>query len=299
VRILILGGSGQVGRELVKVAAQRECSAIAPSHGVLDICERQALADVLEMENPDVCINAAAYTDVSAAEHDSKSAFRVNSEGAKAVAETISKAGIPLIHVSTDYVFDGRSSRPYREEDSTGPLNVYGTTKLAGEEAVRDCCRQHLIVRTAWVFSPARRNFVKTILEKGLIEKHLTVVDDEIGSPTSAADLAVALLDLAQLCTSNMSVPWGTYHCANHGSTSRFGLAKQVLSSARVHSEAALASVSRGSSLDRLDPVLRPRYSVLDCTRIRDVFGIESRGWPEAVDEVVRSLLTGEPVGGT
>ena len=298
-RILILGGSGQVGRELVKVAVQRECFPIAPSHGVLDICNRQVLADVVETENPDVCINAAAFTDVSAAEHDRESAFRVNSEGAKAVAETISEAGIPLIHVSTDYVFDGRSSRPYREEDSTGPLNVYGTTKLAGEEAIRNCCRQHLIVRTAWVFSSTRRNFVKTVLEKGLIEKQLTVVDDEIGSPTSAADLAGALLELAQLCTSSTSVPWGTYHCTNQGSASRFGLAKQVLSSARIHSGAALASVSRGSSRDRHDPVRRPGHSVLDCTRIRDVFGIEMRGWPEAVDEVVRTLLRGDPKGDT
>jgi len=297
VRILILGGSGQVGRELVRLAVQRECISIAPSHGVLDICDRQALADVVVTENPDVCINAAAYTDVSAAEHDSENAFRGNSVGAKAVAETSFEAGIPLIHVSTDYVFDGRRRRPYREDDSTGPLNVYGSTKLAGEEAIRSSCRQHLIVRTAWVFSPARRNFVKTILEKGLVESQLTVVDDEIGSPTSAVDLAGPLLDLAKLCTSNTSIPWGTYHCTNHGSASRFDLANQVLASARFHSGIALASVSRGSSRDRDDPVQRPGYSVLDCTRSRDVFGIEMRGWPEAVDEVVRTLLKGRPAG--
>jgi dTDP-4-dehydrorhamnose reductase len=299
VRILILGGSGQVGRELVRAAVPRECMSIAPSHEALDICDRQALAEVVDTQYPDVCINAAAYTDVSAAEHDSESAFRVNSEGAEAVAETISRAGIPLIHLSTDYVFDGRNRRPYREDDSTGPLNVYGTSKLAGEAAVRDCCGQHLIVRTAWVFSSTRRNFVKTVLEKGLVEQQFTVVDDEIGSPTSAADLAGALLELAQQCSSSTSVPWGTYHCTNQGSASRFSLAKQVLSSARIHSEAALASVSRGSSRDRVDPVRRPGYSVLDCTRIRDVFGIELRGWREAVDDVVRTLLEGEPTGGT
>ena len=298
VRILILGGSGQVGRELVDVAIQCDCFPISPSHGVLDICNRQALADCVETENPGVCINAAAFTDVSAAEQASESAFRVNSEGAKAVAETIADAGIPLIHMSTDYVFDGQSSRPYREDDSTGPLNVYGASKLAGEKAVRDRCRQHLIIRTAWVFSAARRNFVKTVLEKGLIEKQLTVVDDEIGSPTSAADLAGALLELARLCASSMSVPWGTYHCTNQGSASRFRLAKHALSSARLHSEAVVASVSRGSSRDNLDPVRRPVYSVLDCTHIRDVFGIEMRGWPTAVDDVVRVLLTGDPARG-
>jgi dTDP-4-dehydrorhamnose reductase len=266
---------------------------------VLDICNRQAVADYVETENPDVCINAAAYTDVSAAEHDSESAFRVNSEGAKAVAETMAEAGIPLIHVSTDYVFDGLSSRPYREDDLSGPLNVYGASKLAGEEAVRDRCREHLIVRTAWVFSPARRNFVKTVLERGLIEKQLTVVDDEIGSPTSAADLAGALLELARRCTSSTSVSWGTYHCTNQGSASRFSLARHALSSARLHSEAAVASVSPGSSRNNLDPVLRPAYSVLDCKRIRDVFEIEMRSWPAAVDDVVRAMLTGKPDGGT
>ena len=298
-RILILGGSGQVGRELVDIAVQRECFPISPSHGVLDICSRQALADCVKSENPDVCINAAAFTDVSAAEQDRESAFRVNSEGAEAVAETIAEAEIPLIHVSTDYVFDGQSDRPYREDDLTDPLNVYGASKLAGEEAVRDRCREHLIVRTAWVFSPARRNFVKAVLERGLIEKQLTVVDDETGSPTSAADLAGALLDLARLCTASTSIPWGTYHCTNQGSASRLDLAKYVLSSARLHSEAAVASVRRRSSRDSLDSVRRPEYSVLDCTRISDVFGIAMRGWPAAVDAVVRALLTGKPDGGT
>lgn len=296
-RILILGGSGQVGRELVDAAARGGCFPIAPSHGVVDICDRQTLTACVRGNRPDVCVNLAAYTDVASAEQNRTSAFRVNGEGAGVVADVVAEAEIPLIHVSTDFVFDGQAREPYLEDDPAEPLNVYGWSKLAGEDAVRARWRKHLIVRTAWVFSRYRRNFVKTILEKGMRGEHLVVVDDEVGSPTSAADLAGALLDLSRRCGSTPRLPWGTYHCCNSGSASRYTLAECVVSSARRHSGGAVAEVSRQTSHERSDPVSRPAYSVLDCTRIRDVFEIELRPWPEAVDEVVRILLSEETAG--
>ena len=237
-------------------------------------------------------MNVAAYTDVAAAERDPEGAFDVNCKGAAQIADISTEFEFPLIHISTDYVFDGRASLPYPEDAPTNPINVYGASKLAGEQEVRRRCREHLVIRTSWVFSRWRRNFVKTIVEKALSAPELSVVDDEIGGPTSAADLAEVLLGLISLHGAGREVPWGLYHCSNSGFASRFELAERVVS--RICDRAGEAEVARLQSVStdsRTPELRRPAYSVLDVERIQRQFGVRLRHWTEAVDEVVDALM--------
>lgn len=247
----------------------------------------------MSKHRPEICVNLAAYTDVAAAERDPEAAFDVNCNGAAQVAEVSAFVGMPLIHISTDYVFDGLASRPYREEDPTNPLNVYGASKLAGELEVQRRCREHLLIRTSWVFSRWRRNFVKTIVERAFSHPELSVVDDEIGGPTSAADLAEALLKLISLRGAGSEIPWGLYHCSNSGSASRFELAERIVTRVRERAgEAELARLQPVSTGSRHSELNRPAYSVLDLGRIQRQLGILLCHWTDAVDEVVDSLLT-------
>ena len=292
-RVLVLGASGQIGRELESRLERSPYQIQCPPRSALDIRDPHALNSFVSEHRPQICINAAAYTDVAAAERDPEGCFDVNCKGAGQVAEVAAFVGMPLIHVSTDYVFDGLTSRPYREEDLTNPLNVYGASKLAGELEVQSRCREHLLIRTSWVFSRWRRNFVKTIVERAFSHPELPVVDDEIGGPTSAGDLAEAIVGLINLRGARREIPWGLYHCSNGGSASRFDLAERAVSRVRERAgEAAIARLQRVSTESRSSELERPAYSVLDQARIQRQFGIRLRPWTDAVDEVVDSLLT-------
>jgi dTDP-4-dehydrorhamnose reductase len=292
VRILILGGTGQVGRELVALADPSPHELLSPPRAVLDVVDGRAVMAYFREHSPEICLNVAAYTDVAKAEQDPDGAFRANCKGAAYVADAAAALKIPLIHVSTDYVFDGQVERPYREEDPTRPINVYGASKLAGEQEVRNRCREHLIIRTSWVFSRWRRNFVKTIVEQACATEDLFVVNDEFGGPTSAADLAAAMLQLIELHNAGAEIPWGVYHCANRGSTSRYELAERILSRLRNREgETQVAKLTPVSTGSRSTPVSRPAYSVLDVGRMERLLGVRLRSWTEAVDEVVEELL--------
>jgi dTDP-4-dehydrorhamnose reductase len=266
-----------------------------PPHSEIDISDGEALRSFVSDHRPEICVNVAAFTDVAAAEGDQEGAFDVNCKGAAQVAEISAIVGMPLIHISTDYVFDGLASRPYREEDPTNPLNVYGASKLAGEREIQRRCREHLLIRTSWVFSRWRRNFVKTIVERAFSHPELSVVDDEFGAPTSAGDLAETLLRLVSLCGAGREIPWGLYHCTNLGSTSRFELADRVVNRVRKRAgEARIARLQPVSTKNRPSQLRRPSYSVLDPGRIQRQFGVRLRHWTDAVDEVVDSLLSSE-----
>jgi dTDP-4-dehydrorhamnose reductase len=258
---------------------------------VVDICDESAVARAIHHAAPAVCINVASFRDVAAAEEDEAGAFRTNSEGADTVARACAAKRVPLIHASTDFVFRGNADRPYREDDKTDPTTVYGRSKLAGEVAVRNRWDRHLIFRTSWVHGSRRKNFVQAILARGLAEETIDVVDDEVGCPTSAREAAEALLTLARSIEKNPETPWGTYHCANAGAVSRFNMAQHIVSEARRHTSREMAVVVPTSRNSFGATVERPHYSVLDCTRIRTVFGIEMRPWRDGVDETVRELL--------
>ena len=293
-RILILGATGQVGRELMGRAECSQHEILSPPHSVLDICDKLEVMAYFRKQQPEICLNLAAYTAVAEAEQEPAEAYRANCKGPAQVAAAAAALEIPLIHVSTDYVFDGLAERPYREDDRTHPINVYGASKLAGEHEVQSRCREHLIVRTSWLFSRWRRNFVKTIVEKACAGGELFVVDDEIGGPTSATDLAAVLLQLVRLSAATACIPWGVYHCSNRGSVSRYELATRIVSRVRSRmGEEQVAKLKPISTSSRSTPVKRPAYSVLDVRRIERLLGIRLRSWTEAVDEVVEDLLAG------
>ena len=289
-RVLLTGGSGQVGsalRESVPVDALMH----APSSRDLDIRSRESLDVAFAALRPDLVINAAAYTQVERAEEESESAMRVNGAGAGHVAAACAAFGCPLIHLSTDYVFDGKRQRPYREEDAPAPLNVYGRSKLAGEQAVRDNLEQHLILRVSWVFSATGSNFVKTLL--GLAGRdELRVVNDQHGTPCAAAHIAAAIWRIAgQLAATPR---FGTYHFASVPVTTWYEFAKAVYVALRdADPGAKVPSVVPITTREWVTRAARPRNSVLDSTRLRTDFGVSEPDWREELRSVVQKLVVG------
>jgi len=231
---------------------------------------------VVARERPDWIVNCAAYTQVDRAEAEPEIAQRVNAAGAANLARAARITGARLLHMSTDYVFDGRAARPYREDDPVGPLNVYGRTKLAGEQAVRDIMPDaHLIVRTQWLFGPGGANFVATIVRLARERSELKVVNDQHGRPTYAPDLAAALWKLVA-CGAR-----GTVHCANEGAATWFELATAAVAAAGLRT--AVVPCSTG---DMPRPARRPPYSVLDCTRYEGIAGSPLRPWQLALKQL-------------
>ncbi len=275
--LLILGGRGQVGRALAKEARARGIPLAALGRAECDITDAQPVGRALA--GASVVINCAGYTAVDRAEAEEEAAYRVNALGAATVARFCAQAGIPLVHISTDYVFDGASARPYREDDAPRPLNAYGRTKLAGEEKVRASARAHLILRTSWIFSEHGQNFVTTVLQLARSEKELRIVRDQVGGSTAADDIAKAILDIAALCTSSSFAEWGTYHFAGAPPVSWYEFARAIVG------EGGPPVVPIAT--DELSrPAPRPRNSVLDCTRIARVLGIAQPDWRAALTTV-------------
>jgi dTDP-4-dehydrorhamnose reductase len=273
--LLILGAHGQVGRALATRALVRGIKNAALSRLDCDITDRLAVERVVS----GVCIavNCAAYTAVDDAETNEEAAFRINRDGAANVAQACARSGIPLVHISTDYVFDGESSQPIKEEDPPHPLNVYGRSKLAGEEKVRTILAQHIILRSSWIFSLHGRNFVKTILRLAKSQPQLRVVADQIGGPTAAKDIADAILDIMGACERPGFADWGTYHFTGAPPISWYEFAQAIVG------EGSPVVVVPVASKDFPLPARRPQNSVLDCGRILRVFGIQQPDWREAL----------------
>ncbi len=228
--LLLTGANGQVGWEVSRKASAADIRCCSLTHAQLDITNRDKVFYKLEEVRPRVVVNAAAYTAVDKAESDAQTAFSVNCDGSKYLAEACAAIGATLIHLSTDYVFDGKKRSPYREDDTAAPLGVYGASKLAGEEAVRESCPAHVILRTSWVYGVHGNNFVRTMLRLADEREVLRVVDDQLGSPTFAGDLSDAIL---QLVRSLRLGPWprdsyGTFHCAAQGITSWCAFAREI-----------------------------------------------------------------------
>ena len=229
VRLLLTGAGGQLGREILEAGAQpgSNLTIVPLTRSDLDITEPEALRHALTRQNPDILVNAAAYTNVDRAESEPGLAFAVNRDGAENLAAACSQANVPLIHVSTDYVFDGRGTRPYREEDPVSPLNAYGRSKAEGEDRIRARHPEHVILRTSWLYATHGRNFLTTMLRLGRERESLSVVNDQSGCPTWAGDLAGAILHIAAALFRTPS-PWGTYHCSNRGETTWYGFAESI-----------------------------------------------------------------------
>ncbi len=283
--ILVTGGSGQVGTALAERARATGHRLVLPDSTALNLSDPDAITAWVARESWAAIINCAAYTGVDKAESEPDRAFAINADAPRTLAQAAAQAGIRVLHVSTDYVFDGSKLHPYDEEDPTAPLGIYGQSKEAGEAAVRAANPDHVILRTAWVVSPWGNNFVKTMLRLGKERDELRVVADQLGCPTSAIDIADALLTMVDRFRP------GTYHFVNGGEASWHALAQHVFDRAATHGLRA-PKVVPITTADYPTPAQRPANSRLSTAKIAQDFSIAPRDWKIAIDEIVDRLVT-------
>ncbi|MEM1041204.1 MAG: dTDP-4-dehydrorhamnose reductase [Bacteroidota bacterium] len=286
--VLVTGAGGQLGRELVRAGGDR---VIGLTRARLDITDREAVRQAMEMHAPTVVLNAAAYTAVDRAESEPEAAFAVNRDGPAYLADACAEAGIPLLHVSTDYVFDGTKGAPYTEDDKANPLGIYGQSKWAGEEAVRARLDRHVVLRTSWVFSAHGHNFVKTVLRLSRERDALRIVADQHGTPTAAADLARAALQIAERLATDPDAPHGTFHFAGMPATTWHGLAEAVVEEARRHGSVRAERAEPIPTSAYPTPARRPADARLDTSCLTDVWGIAPPSWRDALREVVAACM--------
>lgn len=282
-KILLTGANGQIGWELARRGAHHGMEILACDRLKLDITDKSAVNRAIKQVGVSLVINAAAYTAVDKAEDNPELARAVNQKGPANLAGACTQARIPLIHLSTDYVFDGKKSGPYFETDPVSPLGVYGESKLAGEEAIRKTLPTHIILRTAWLYGVHGHNFVKTMLRLGKERKVLRVVDDQYGCPTYAADLAEAILIVAAHILKRQQTKWGTYHYCGKGVTSWHGFAEAILDIARQYDSFVCTTVDPITTVQWPSAVMRPQNSVLDCSKITETFGIHPKPWTQSL----------------
>ncbi len=294
-RIVVTGREGQVARSLLEVAQSRPgVDVIALGRPELDLLRPDSVVEALEASRPDLVVSAAAYTAVDQAEDEPEAAFAVNAVGAGKVAQATALLGIPIIHLSTDYVFDGTADHAYVETDQPAPGSVYGASKLAGEQAVAATNPRHLILRTAWVYSPFGKNFVKTMLRLAAGSDEIAVVADQWGNPTSALDIADAILCIAARLGGDKDFgAFGAYHLAGTGETNWSGFACHILDTSRVFG-GPWARVRDIATMDYPTKARRPANSRLSSAKFASVFGWNAQDWRQSTEEVVRRLLVGE-----
>ena len=287
--ILLTGGAGQLGTELQRLAPAGWRIA-APPRRELDIARPDQIAAAIESRRWSLVINAAAYTAVDRAEDDVGAAWAVNALGPAALAAESARGGAPILHISTDYVFDGTKSAPYVEDDPVAPIGVYGASKEGGEQAVRTGNPRHVILRTAWVVSPHGANFIKTMFRLGDERPALRVVDDQLGCPTSAADLARAIISVGERLIADPAAPTGLYHFVNAGWASWFELAREAF---RLRSAHGIASPSLEAITTAQYPTRarRPANSRLSTAKLERAYGVIARPWQVALKEVVDALV--------
>jgi dTDP-4-dehydrorhamnose reductase len=293
--VLVFGAGGQVGRELVGQAWPAGLAAVGLDRAAGDVTDAAAVAAAVARVRPALVVNAAAYTAVDKAEQDQARAWAVNRDGPAILAAACARHDVPLIHLSTDYVFDGLKPTAYVEDDPVCPIGVYGASKEAGEAAVRAALPRHVIVRTAWAFGVHGHNFVKTMLRLGAERPTLGVVADQRGCPTEAADIARAI---ARIAANLMGAPapalLGTFHNAGPPAITWHGFAEAIFARAARHGRAAPA-VTAITTAEYPTPARRPPNSMLDCAKLQRVHGVAPCDWPAALARVVDALMTPVP----
>jgi dTDP-4-dehydrorhamnose reductase len=283
VTLLILGAGGQVGRALLeRVGAQ----GVGLDRAACDITDSAAVAHALSWPMLSAVVNCAAYTAVDRAEGDRERAYAVNADGAGIVARAAAAHGLPVVHLSTDYVYAGTCAGPQREDEPVSPLNIYGASKATGDRVVAAGNPEHLLLRVSWVFGVYGTNFVKTMLRLGGERDELRVVDDQRGGPTEARDIADAIIAMVMACRRQGFAGWGTYHLAGAPSTSWYGFARAIFERASNRPPRLLPIASR----DYPTAAARPSNSTLDCRRIHDVFGLGQPDWRASLSRVLVEL---------
>ena len=294
-RTLITGSNGMLGRDL--------CPILAKDHEVLgadivgagneqfqfykmDITNPDSVKEIFDKTRPDIIVHTAAWTDVDGCEQDPDKAQKVNADGTQNIAKAAAAINIPVVYVSTDFVFDGEKDAPYREDDPTGPINAYGRSKLGGEEAVREYLDNYAIVRTSWLYGAQGKNFVNTIISKGKEKGHLKVVNDQVGGPTYTKDLSTAIKCIVDCAIKPYKE---TFHVSNTGSCTWRDFACEIRDYAGL--EGVTIDPIESVELDR--PATRPKYSVLDTSKMEKVVGVKMRSWKEALKEYFEDNHTG------
>lgn len=281
--VLVTGGSGQLGQSLQFVAdkyPQIQFHFLSSSE--LNIADKENCVNIFSELKPDYCINAAAYTAVDKAESEPEKAYLINVTGAKNLAETCKDFGATLIHISTDFVFDGNGSKPYTEKDPPNPTGVYGQTKLDGEKAIQSIWDKHFIIRTSWVYSQFGSNFMKTMLRLASDRTSLSVVNDQIGTPTNAVDLAEVLIKIIIFSDQQLNANnYGIYHFSNEGQCSWYDFAKKIfeINNIKIDLHPILTA-------DYPTPAKRPSYSVLDKSKIKSNFRMEISNWKDSIFKI-------------
>ena len=284
IKILVSGSSGQLGKSLQQLSSTTpELEFNFLDKAQMDLSNPDDIKKVFKTYRPDYVINTAAYTQVDKAQSEREMAFAINEQGVRHLIAACELYEVGLVHISTDYVFDGVQSRPYSPQDDKNPQTVYGASKLAGEIAVLESVvSPFLIIRTSWLFSPYGHNFVKNMLRRSEKQQEFTVVNDQLGTPTSALDLARTLLHIVPQLTPAHN---GVYHYTNTGTTSWYAFAKAIFSYSKKS-----VTVKPVSSRAYPTAAKRPKYSVLDIQSTVDAFGINQRPWEEALEEVIKDL---------
>ena len=290
-KLLITGANGQLGRGIIDAGQSTDRRIQAPSEADLDITNRLKVDHIITDLQPDLVINTAAYTGVDKAETEEALAFKINKTGCTHLAQTCQKNQIPLVHISTDYVFDGQKGTPYLETDPISPIGVYGRSKAEGEIEIRSILKEHIILRTSWLYGTHGHNFVKTMLGLATSQKEIRVVADQYGSPTNATDLAQAILTICDHLHTKPRIHWGTYHYCGAGVISWHTFAEKIMELIRLHGGTRTASVEPVTTADYPTRAERPAYSALDCGRIQKHFGISPQPWQKSLEKTIRTLL--------
>lgn len=277
--VLVTGAAGQLGQSIQAIAKNyTEITFFFATSAEIDITNKENITDFFLKGKPDYCINAAAYTAVDKAESEPEKAYSINVTGAQYLAEVCKDFDTVLLHISTDFVFDGNKSIPYTEEDQPNPTGVYGQTKLEGEQVIQQIAEKYYIIRTSWVYSEFGNNFMKTMLRLASERDTLNVVNDQIGTPTYAVDLAKALLQIITSAKEN----YGIYNFSNEGVCSWFDFAKKIFEVNHLTIELNPIPTSAYPT-----PAKRPKYSVLDKSKIKSIFGVSISKWDEKLGENV------------
>lgn len=289
-RVLVTGAAGQVGHELMRQApAGFNVSGFDSSQ--LDITSIELVRQAVDRVRPNLIINAAAYTAVDKAETDQERAWAVNHTGVANLAAAAVALDIPVLHISTDYVFDGDASTPYLETDPPGPTGVYGDSKLAGEQSLARLCDKHIVLRTSWVFAAHGNNFVKTMLRLAAQRASLSIVADQRGCPTSAASIAATLWQLAEQYRVKGELPWGVYHFSGTPASSWFEFAEEIFAQACTLGLLEKApTISPITTAEYPTPARRPAWSVMDCSKLERCCGIRPAPWKEELHKVLVEL---------